>query len=160
MTLSADGQRLFVASGSTSSVWVFDTFSREAIEQISMNLFPQAPPTSTPNSLGLSPDGKTLLVSNADNNNVAVVDVSNPARSLVRGFIPTGSYPTGAIFSIPCLRLPPRRAVGIRGQLERGDLRAGRMKHQHGKTGRALLLPPRADESAGRAAHHVWSWFT
>jgi YVTN family beta-propeller protein len=99
MVLSVDGQRLFVASGSTSSVWVFDTFSREAIEQISMSLFPEAPPSSTPNSLALSPDGKTLLVSNADNNNVAVVDVGNAARSVIRGFIPTGWYPTGAIFS-------------------------------------------------------------
>ena len=99
MVLSADGKRLFVAAGSTASVWVFDTFSLEAIEQISMSLSPEAPPTATPNSLALSPDGQTLLVANADNNDVAVVDVSNSARSFVRGFIPTGWYPTGAIFS-------------------------------------------------------------
>jgi YVTN family beta-propeller protein len=99
MALSADGKRLFVASGSSSSVWVFDTFSFDALEQISMSLFPQAPPTATPNSLALSPDGQTLLVANADNNDVAVVDVNNAARSFVRGFIPTGWYPTGAIFS-------------------------------------------------------------
>ena len=99
MLLSADGKRLFVAYGSGSAVWVYDTFSGEAIEQISMNLFPNAPPTATPNSLALSPDGQKLLVANADNNTVALVDVSNGARSFVDGFIPTGSYPTGAIFS-------------------------------------------------------------
>jgi DNA-binding beta-propeller fold protein YncE len=99
MTLSADAKRLFVACGSTAAVWVFDTFSLEAIEQISTNLFPQAPPTSTPNSVAISPDGRTLLVANADINAVAYIDVSNSARSFVEGFIPTGWYPTGAMFS-------------------------------------------------------------
>jgi YVTN family beta-propeller protein len=99
MVLSNDGQRLFVACGSSAAVWVFETFSGEPLEQISTNLFPEAPPTSTPNSLGLSPDGRTLLVANADTNSVAVIDVNNPARSYVEGFIPTGWYPTGAVFS-------------------------------------------------------------
>src|SRR4051794_23460844 len=99
MALSKDGRRLFVSCGSSAAVWVFDTFSREAIEQISSNLYPEAPPTSTPNSVAISPDGRTLLVANADNNAVAVVDISNGARSSVDGFIPTGWYPTGAVFS-------------------------------------------------------------
>jgi DNA-binding beta-propeller fold protein YncE len=99
LVLSADGKRLFVACGNTGSVWVFDTFSRDPIEQISMSLSPNAPPTSTPNSLALSPDGQTLIVANGDTNSVAVVDISNAGRSIVKGFIPTGWYPTGAIFS-------------------------------------------------------------
>jgi YVTN family beta-propeller protein len=100
LVLSQDGKRLFVACGNSSSVWVFDTFSGQPIEQISMSLYPNAPRTSTPNSLALSPDGQTLLVSNADSNAVAVVDVSNGGRSVVNGFVPTGWYPTGAIFSL------------------------------------------------------------
>jgi len=99
MVLSRDGKRLFVACGNNASVWVFDTFSGEALEQISMSLTPEAPRTSTPNSLALSPDGQTLIVSTADNNAVVVVDVSNGGRSIVSGFVPTGWYPTGAIFS-------------------------------------------------------------
>src|SRR5437870_8819999 len=99
MVVSNDGLRLFVSCGSSSLVWVFDTFSGDAIEQISTSLYPDAPQTSTPNSLALSPDGKTLLIATADSNAVAVVDVSNPGRSLISGFIPTGRYPTGAIFS-------------------------------------------------------------
>ena len=99
LLLSRDGKRLFVACGNSASVWVFDTFSGEALEQISMSLLPEAPRTSTPNSLALSPDGQTLLVSNADANAIAVVDVSNAGRSFVTGFLPTGWYPTGAIFS-------------------------------------------------------------
>jgi YVTN family beta-propeller protein len=98
LLLSRDGRRLFVACGNSSSVWVFDTFSGEALEQISMSLLPDAPHTSTPNSLALSPDGQTLLVSDADANAVAVVDVSNAGRSFVNGFVPTGWYPTGAVF--------------------------------------------------------------
>ncbi len=99
MAFSKDGSRLFVACANTNAVWVVDVASRKAIEQISMALYPAAPPGSTPNSLGLSPDGRRLLVANADNNTVAVVNVENPSASKVEGFIPTGWYPTGAIFS-------------------------------------------------------------
>jgi DNA-binding beta-propeller fold protein YncE len=99
LLLSKDGNRLFVACGNGASVWTYDTRTDLSIEQISMSLFPEAPLTSTPNSLALSPDGRTLLVANADINAVAVVDVSNSGLSLVNGFIPTGWYPTNAVFS-------------------------------------------------------------
>jgi DNA-binding beta-propeller fold protein YncE len=99
MAISGDGKRLFVACASSAAVWTYDTFAGEPIEQISTSLYPQAPPTATPNSVALSPDGRTLIVANADNNAVAVVDVSNPARSFVDGFIPTGWYPTSALFT-------------------------------------------------------------
>jgi len=59
-----------------------------------MALSPKAPAGSTPNSLSLSPDGKTLFVANADNNTVAVVDVEKRGKSEVEGFVPTGWYPT------------------------------------------------------------------
>ena len=64
-----------------------------------MALYPNAPPGSTPNALALSPDGQRLLVANADNNTVAIVDIEKPGASEVEGFIPTGWYPTGAMFS-------------------------------------------------------------
>jgi YVTN family beta-propeller protein len=99
MALSKDGGRLFVACANTNAVWAVDLATRTAREQISIALDPAAPPGSTPNALGLSPDGRTLLVANADNNTVAVVDVSKPGASAVRGFIPTGWYPTAAQFS-------------------------------------------------------------
>src|SRR5581483_3430660 len=47
----------------------------------------------------LSPDGNTLYVANADNNTLTVVDVQKPGASEVKGFIPTGWYPTGVGFT-------------------------------------------------------------
>ena len=99
MIFSSDGKRLFVACASNATVWSIDTMSFSALEQIAVGLSPAAPATSTPNSLGLSPDGTTLLVANADLNAVADIDVSNPTHAFVNGFIPTGWYPTGAVFT-------------------------------------------------------------
>lgn len=98
LALSKDGLRLFVACGSNSEVWVLDAATGEAIERLSVALYPEAPPTATPNALALSPDGRTLAVANADDNAVAMVDVSNGGRSFVDGFVPTGWYPTGVLF--------------------------------------------------------------
>ena len=98
MVQAADG-RLFVACANTNAVWVVDPAAMKATEQISVALFPEAPPGSTPNALALAPDGQRLLVANADNNTVAVVDVSKTGSSRVVGFIPTGWYPTGVAFS-------------------------------------------------------------
>jgi YVTN family beta-propeller protein len=99
MAQSADGRRLFVACANTNAVSVVDLDARKASEQISVALFPNAPPGATPNALALSPDGQRLLVANADNNTVAVVDVSRSGQSRVSGFIPTGWYPTGVLFN-------------------------------------------------------------
>ena len=97
MVEAPDG-RLFVACANTNSVWVLDTAAGRAEEQILVSLFPNAPPGSTPNAIALSGDGRRLLVANADNNAVAVVDVSERGRSRNEGFIPTGWYPTAVSF--------------------------------------------------------------
>ena len=59
--------------------------------------------------MAVSPDGKTLFVVNADNNDVMVVDISDAlsddARrngesvSVINGFIPVGWYPTAVLVS-------------------------------------------------------------
>lgn len=99
MQFSKDGNRLFVACGNTNSVWVIDLQKGTAQEQISVALYPHAPAGATPSGLGISPDGSTLLVTNSDNNAVAVVDISQPGQSKVKGFIPSGWYPTAACFT-------------------------------------------------------------
>jgi YVTN family beta-propeller protein len=84
---------------------VVDLAARRATERIGIALSPKAPPGSTPNALALSPDGSTLLVANADNNTVAVVDVTRPGESRFLGFVPTGWYPTGVAFDAQGERL-------------------------------------------------------
>jgi YVTN family beta-propeller protein len=86
--------RLFVACASTNNVSVIDTKRGVVTETISTALFPKSPEGSTPDALAVAPDGKTLYVANADNNCVAVVDISSVNESQVKGFIPTGWYPT------------------------------------------------------------------
>ena len=99
MVLSPDGARLFVACANTNAVWTIDVKAEKATEQIAIALFPQAPPGSTPNAVAVSPDGTRLAVADADNDTVAFVDISHPDASRVMGFIPTGWYPTGVLFS-------------------------------------------------------------
>ena len=91
MVWAQDG-RLFVANSGSNQVT--SIAGGVAVETIRTSLDPLAPVGSTPDALALSPDGRRLYVANADNNNVAVVDVSNRKESRVAGFIPTGWYPT------------------------------------------------------------------
>ncbi len=118
MVLAPDG-RLFVACSGDNTVHVIQTRTLEEPGQsadssrrlwdgtreiISTSIYPQSPEGSTPDSLAISPDGKTLFVANADNNCVMVVDISNSLKaegekydekiSNVEGFIPVGWYPS------------------------------------------------------------------
>ena len=92
MALARDG-RLFVACSGDNTVHVIDTKvvekvtpeatptrrpSEAAREIISTSLYPDSPEGSTPDAVAVSPDGKTLFVANADNNNVAVVNIADP----------------------------------------------------------------------------------
>ena len=90
--------RVFVACASSNKVCVIDALRGVVVEEIHTALFPRAPEGSTPCALALDPAGKTLFVACADNNAIAVLDVEpredgKPA-SAVKGFIPTGWYPT------------------------------------------------------------------
>lgn len=121
--LAPDG-RLFVACSGDNTVHVIQTEALETEqpaasrsrrppegtrEIIDTSLYPESPEGSTPDAVAVSPDGKTLFVANADNNDVLVVDISNAlsesARrnresvSVVNGFIPVGWYPTALCVS-------------------------------------------------------------
>lgn len=108
MAMAKDG-RLFVACAGDNTVHVISTGALETAEQeadpnrrppegtreiIATSLYPSSPEGSTPDGVAVSPDGKTLFVTNADNNDVLVADVSDPEESKVSGFIPVGWYPT------------------------------------------------------------------
>jgi YVTN family beta-propeller protein len=94
LALHPTDNRLFVACASSNSVSVIDTSTGQVVETIFTALFPQAPEGSTPDALCIAPDGETLYVANADNNCIVVVDIEVSRRSQVKGYIPTGWYPT------------------------------------------------------------------
>ncbi len=94
LALHPQDNRLFVACASSNAVYVIDTRAGTVQETIYTPLFPQSPEGSTPDALCIAPAGKTLFVANADNNCIAVVDIEHPRKSAVKGFIPTGWYPT------------------------------------------------------------------
>jgi DNA-binding beta-propeller fold protein YncE len=116
MALAKDGKRLFVACDNNNRVWVIDTARFVAREQIAVTPFPDAPPGTTPNALAVSPDGETLAVANADNNTIALVEIEHADRSEVKGFLPTGWYPTGVLFDHTGRKLFVLSGKGLIGQ--------------------------------------------
>ena len=121
--LRGTGNRLYAAADNTDSVVVIDTRANRILETI-----PTAGPAAWPhkglggagsNALALSPDGRTLLVTNGGENALALVRLDDTAvggkvarskgrdddgdgdedgaraGSAVVGLIPTGWYPTG-----------------------------------------------------------------
>lgn len=93
ISVSNDG-RAFVSCGNSDEVYVYNTSDGKLSETIRTALSPNDLLGNTPNAIAVSPDSKTLYVANSDTNNVAVIDVSKAGNSRVKGFIPTGWYPT------------------------------------------------------------------
>jgi YVTN family beta-propeller protein len=102
MILNKDQSRLFVANGNSDSISIIDTASNTVLETVQV----LAPPSvfanagglkgANPNGLVLSPDEKTLYVTDGATNAVAVVsrDPNQPTGAQTVGLIPTGWYPT------------------------------------------------------------------
>jgi DNA-binding beta-propeller fold protein YncE len=93
LVLTDDG-RLFVSCGNGNTVVAFEIGSGQRSEVISTSLGPKAPAGSTPDSLALSPDQKTLYVANGNNNSISVISIEERGKARPLGFIPTGWYPT------------------------------------------------------------------
>src|SRR5262245_4210463 len=87
--------RLYVVNSNADSVSVIDPAADREIERINVRLAEKAQPGSSPESLALSADEKTLFVANAHSNAVAVVALAQGGeeKSKLNGFIPTGQYP-------------------------------------------------------------------
>jgi YVTN family beta-propeller protein len=116
MILNSAATRLYVVNSDADSVSVINTATDKVVETIGVRLTEKSLPGDSPEDLALSPDGSSLYVANAHSNAVAVVDLSPAARgvaapamrgkdknhdddqptarSKVRGFIPTGYYPS------------------------------------------------------------------
>lgn len=94
LILSKSGLRLFVANAGDNSVSVINTKTYKVTEVLNTALYPNSPVGSVSNGLALSANQKKLYVANADNNALAVFDVSESGNSRSLGFIPVGWYPT------------------------------------------------------------------
>ncbi|MEP6707999.1 MAG: beta-propeller fold lactonase family protein [Pyrinomonadaceae bacterium] len=116
MLLNPKRTRLYVVNSNADSVSVIDTQTDKEIERINIRLSEDALPGNSPESLALN--GNTLYVANAHSNSVAIIKLSllaeggfhpnsmitkenerearekQTGRSVVRGFIPTGQYPS------------------------------------------------------------------
>jgi len=100
MLLNPEQTRLYVANSNNDSVSVIDTRTDKEIERISVRLSEGVPSGNSPEGLALR--GDDLYVANAHSNSIAVVELSprargealSDSRSTVRGFIPTGQYPS------------------------------------------------------------------
>ena len=97
LAYARDG-RLFVANGGSNSVTVIR--GGRLIETVEVSLRASSKVGSTTNAIAVNPQGTLLFAANAGNNNVAVMDISDPEKSVVLGFIPTAWYPS-ALASSP-----------------------------------------------------------
>ncbi len=96
---------LFVAQDQSDSVAVIDTNTFQVIDEIPVTAPASVYPNkngyrgANPNSLALSPDEKTLYVTNGGENAVAVVRMTGSSSAGVVGLIPTGFYPNSVSVS-------------------------------------------------------------
>jgi hypothetical protein len=92
--ISRDNRFAYVPCASDNTVSVIDLQKKKAIASVSTAIHPDAPEGSTTNSVCITPDQKTVLAANADNNSLTVVDIGDPTHPRPVGFIPVGWYPT------------------------------------------------------------------
>jgi YVTN family beta-propeller protein len=94
--LSADQQRLYVANGDLDEIEVISTKTDTLTSRISVARPGYKYKGSSPNSLALSPNGRTLYATLGGENALAVIDV---ASQKLLGRIPTGWYPASVSVS-------------------------------------------------------------
>jgi YVTN family beta-propeller protein len=105
LLLNAAGTRLYVTQDNSDTVAVIDTATNTVLEEIDTI----APPGyvnrnerytgAAPNSLALSPDEKTLYVTNGGQNSLAIIPVGGGGTHHVSALLPTGWYPNSVSVS-------------------------------------------------------------
>jgi YVTN family beta-propeller protein len=104
MILNRSGSRLYVACDNSDTVAIVNTETDRLISQFGVTapkdvfLNPSGFKGSNPNSVALSPDERTLYVTDGGTNSVAVVRLDGDTGR-VAGLIPTGWYPNSVSVS-------------------------------------------------------------
>jgi DNA-binding beta-propeller fold protein YncE len=103
--LNKTQSRLYVAVDNADAVSVVDTGTNKVVQTFGV-VAPSAmlasqnlPRGANPNSLAISPDERTLYVTDGGTNAVAVVDLDTAGMGRVRGLIPAGWYPNAVAAS-------------------------------------------------------------
>jgi YVTN family beta-propeller protein len=121
------GTRLYVANAGSDTVSVLDLAAGRALATIPTMAPPGLlPPSvarlrgSSPNALALSPDERTLYVTNAGNDTLAVIPLDAAGTGQVAGLVPTGFYPSAVCVSADGRWLYVAHAKGATGPNPRG----------------------------------------
>jgi YVTN family beta-propeller protein len=104
MTLSASGERLYVAVDNQDQVAVIDTESNKVIHEIDTRGpasldFPRNITGAAPTAVTINHAKKMLYAVNAGSNSIAVIPLSGPHAFKTIGLIPTAYDPTDVAFS-------------------------------------------------------------
>ena len=97
--------KLFVAADNSDTVAVIDAAGRRIIAEFGITAPPAmlpakaAPKGANPNALALSPDERTLYVTDGGTNAIAVIALEPNSSGQVKGLIPTGWYPNSLSLS-------------------------------------------------------------
>lgn len=94
MLVTSNGKTLFVCNSNDNSVSVIDVKTRRVVETLDAALYPNSPSGSSTNSIALDEKNNRLYIANADNNCIAIFEITTPGNSAGKGFIPVGWYPT------------------------------------------------------------------
>ncbi len=95
------GTAMYVADSNSDAVSVIDTVADTEVARVSLSPYSNAPLSSSPEGLAVSPDGQRLYVADAGADEVSVIGLG--AHGLpsggVLGRIPTAWYPTSVVVS-------------------------------------------------------------
>ena len=92
MTLSPDGQRLYVVDASGDGIAVIDIAQRRLVADLDTKPQADLPYGSLTTGVAVSADGRTLFAANAGNNAIALMNPDRPSDPPY-GFIPAGGFP-------------------------------------------------------------------
>lgn len=95
MTLSPDGNLLYVSDESGDGISVVNVKTFKVVQTINTKPDPSLPYGSLTTALTFSPNGKVLYAANAGNNAIALIDPKQPQKGPY-GFIAGGGFP-GAV---------------------------------------------------------------